>query len=780
MTGENGASRQIPESGRAAVDLAGAMASPLPPRSRQVRCVLLVAVMLALPIGWRAWARFRGPSDGVFVVPSSPPWQGAVTVAEVRGASGIHVGDEVVAVDGVPLTSWADRPPAGLLEVHRRPGDHLRYLVRRNGRLLDVDVVLRRPTVHQVVITEATTAPLLLCVVGIGAFVFVCRPGDRAARVFLLLTGLVAAGAVVSPYVEVVDLVGGRGVWPFLVDRVARDVMWGALLHFTLVFPEPRPVVARRPWVLAFAYLGPFLAFAGYLALTLPGASSALERLGLLLSMSRPASYLYPPVVVVTMVMGYRALPSGPARQRLKWMLVALTVGGSLDLAFAQVPLVWLGHTIVPEEVMPLAYLPIPVAAGAAILRYRLYDIEIIVRRSLVYGGLTAAVLAIYLVTVELLDLTLGTRRGVVPLLASGLVAACIPAVRRRLQRRVGQVIYGNRDDPQEVVSRLGQRLEATADAEAILPGMVETLAHALRLPYAAVEIHQPDGEVVARASFGARPDDVVGLPLLHRGASLGVLFLAVGPGAEPFGPADRRLLNDLSRQVAVTAHGVALFAALQRSLARTVLAREEERRRLRRDLHDGLGPTLAAIVLQLEVARSLLQDDPTAAESVIGRLSSHAQSATVDVRRIVDDLRPPDLDQLGLVAAIERRARFVALPSDRLGRAGGLDVMVTADGPLGDLPAAVEVAVFRIVEEALNNVSRHSRATACRVELHVGDELEVTVSDNGRGLPDELTPGVGTGSMCERAAELGGSCTIGGASEGGTVVAARFPLQSP
>ena len=498
-----------------------------------------------------------------------------------------------------------------------------------------------------------------------------------------------------------------------------------------------------------------------------------MERLGRLISVSRLPSYTYPPVVVGTMGLRYRRLPQGASRQRLKWVLAAFGVSVALYLTALYVEF---GTPLIRADLLPLVLLPCPLAIGAAILRYRLFDVEVILRRSLVYGGSPLG--SWFCISSPSSCSRVSSWRPWRASLGEWTGGRLRCRARRWLQLRVGRLISGDRDDPEEVIARLGQRLEAPADPQAVLPAVVETLAQTLRLSHAALEVRSGDGQPLATATYGRTDDDVLHLPLVHQGERVGDLSLAVRHGAEPFGPADQRLVQHISRQAAVTAHGVVLFAALQRSLERTVMAREEERRRLRRDLHDGLGPTLAATALQLQVARSLIARDPASAEALMERLAAHVQTATADVRRIVDDLRPADLDQLGLVGAIEQRAAYFGRQGNGTGQPGVLDVTVETHGPIDALPAAVEVAAFSIVVEALNNASRHGGATACTVELLADDALELTVWDNGSGLPTTVVEGVGSVSMRERAAEVGGRCHVRSAGEGGTVVEAWFPLR--
>ena len=259
-------------------------------------------------------------------------------------------------------------------------------------------------------------------------------------------------------------------------------------------------------------------------------------------------------------------------------------------------------------------------------------------------------------------------------------------------------------------------------------------------------------------------------MPLLHRGAPVGSLVLGVRPGESGFSPADRRLLADLAHQAGVAVSTVRLTADLQRSRERLVTAREEERRRLRRDLHDGLGAQLAGLTVQTGVLRTLIPKDPAAAEALAGELRGELRTAIADIRRLVHGLRPPALDELGLVGALERLA-------ERCGTDGGLRVEVDVRGELPALPAAVEVAAYRIVQEALTNVVRHAQACTCCVRLALdADGLTVEVTDDGIGIPTSAAAGVGLSSMRERVAEMGGSCDVTAGPDGGTRVRARLP----
>jgi signal transduction histidine kinase len=228
-------------------------------------------------------------------------------------------------------------------------------------------------------------------------------------------------------------------------------------------------------------------------------------------------------------------------------------------------------------------------------------------------------------------------------------------------------------------------------------------------------------------------------------------------------------LLASIAQQAGAAAQAVHLTANLRQSRQRIVVAREEERRRLRRDLHDGLGPQLATLALQIDAARNLIGQNPESAESLLRDLKRGTQDAIAEIRRVVHDLRPPALDQLGLVESLRHFAATMQTEA--------LSITVTAPDKLPPLPAAVEVAAYRIAVEALTNVARHADAASCHVALALADGvLRLTVRDNGTGFSAESQPGVGWLSMRERAAELGGTLSIDTAD--GVTVEATLPLE--
>lgn len=419
----------------------------------------------------------------------------------------------------------------------------------------------------------------------------------------------------------------------------------------------------------------------------------------------------------------------------------------------------------------------IVVATGVAILRYRLWDIHIFVNRALVYGSLTALVVALYIVIVGALGNLLQSSSSLpISLVGTGIIAISFQPLRERLQRSINRLMYGERDDPYAVLGRLSERLEVVAASQSVLPTIVETVADALKLPYTAIALK--DGDQVSIAAEHLRPPAVAPrnareveiLPLVYQMEVIGQLILAPRARGEAFSDADRRLLDTIARQAGVAAYNVRLTQDLQRSRERLVTTREEERRRLRRDLHDGLGPVLAAMSFKLDAIHNLADRDAGAVQRLAAELKVQMQDALADIRRIAYNLRPPALDELGLVGALKAH-----ITSHN--QVQGLQITLEAPENPPPLPAAVEVAAYRIALEAMNNVSRHAGAHHCYVRLSLPDDLCLEILDDGRGLPSEVRAGVGLISMRERAEELGGRCTAEALPQGGTGITAHLPL---
>ena len=409
-----------------------------------------------------------------------------------------------------------------------------------------------------------------------------------------------------------------------------------------------------------------------------------------------------------------------------------------------------------PAELLGIVALA--AAAWAAIYRYRLFDARQVLSRTLVYAGLIACVLAVYFAVAAVAG-TMARDAVSQPAAVIVAVAVALP-VQGGLRRRVTRLVYGDRDDPYAALMRLGRRLEDAAEPEEVLPAVARTIRRALRLDFVGIEV----GETTVRS--GTDHGDGDRYPLVFAGETIGSLTVSRRPGRPP-GLDEMRLLDGVIRQVAAAGHAVALTMDVRRSREHLVTAAEEERRRLRRDLHDGLGPGLAGVVLGLQRARRQIPADPGAAVTQLDTLTGQTQEAIAEVRRLVEGLRPGALDELGLIAALKQRATTF----------GGIEV--TGPDAAPGLPAAVEVAAYRIAVEAMTNITRHARARHGYVRISLDDGLRLEITDDGEGLPDGFRAGVGISSMRERAAELGGHCTVEAALPRGTCVRARIPLEA-
>jgi signal transduction histidine kinase len=506
--------------------------------------------------------------------------------------------------------------------------------------------------------------------------------------------------------------------------------------------PSPRwrgvavAVVATAPLFVAEVGLAPL----GFLGVPEPyGALSGYDELSWLWTSSEVRWVVSLLIGVVSLVVRYRSGSTGVRRQ-LRWLLVAVTV---LVLTLTPWSLV-AGTPLVVLFAIPL----LPAAIALSVLRHRMLDIPLVVSRSLTYAVLSGLVLAAYAALVAVLS-------GVVSALV---VALGVLPLRVHVQRAVDRLLYGERADPLRVASRVSRSMAAG------LEDTLEEMRAALRLPGVAVEV---DGTVVAAAGSLAAP--LERLPLAG-----GSLVVGLRRGDHRLDPADARVLGLLAGPLSVAGHATGLTKQLQTSRERIVLAREEERRRLRRDLHDGLGPLLTGVALSADTAANLATRSAEQTRAVLADVRSDTRTAIAEVRRIVEDLRPPVLDELGLLQALQARAERTERRSD----GSALTVVLDAPSALPTLPAAVEVAAYRIVTEALTNAVRHSTARSVVVRVESDSELRLDVADDGLDGA-AWRAGVGITGMRERVAELGGSCEVGPGPDGGRVQV-RLPLGAP
>jgi signal transduction histidine kinase len=693
--------------------------------------------------------------------------------------AGILEGDRLVAVNGQPVLAGPGAPLDTLLPDGRagaaitlsvRTGDHPArdYVVIYGGvNALALAGLGLSPTgmAAFAIGVELLTA---LAGWGIAAVIVWRRRGDGLA----LVISLSILATLLSASLATWALHQQQPFWRPVLEMWLAFALTAWLVFFCL-FPDgsfmPR-------WTLALLGLAVAWLVAQWLSPSLYPWRMA-QPAGILVLFSWLAAG------VVAQVYRYARHSSRPERQQTKWVVLG-SAAGVLGLLLLGATLVWpppegTATVMVDLLLFPAAQLLrvlLPVTIFIAILRYRLWDIDLILNRTLVYGGLTASVIAIYVLSVGVIGALIQSGlAGLGSVLATGLVALLVQPLRDRLQRGVNRLMYGERDDPVTVLSRLGQKLEAVMSPEALLPALAETVAQALKLPYVAIELGTGDtaAETVTYPADHQTPRDLVDLSLVHQGETVGRLRLAPRAPGEPFSPLDRHLVDNIARQAGLAVHAVGLTRELQRARQRSVAALEEERRRLRRDLHDGLGPALASQGLKLAAIKQHLVGEAPVALALIDNVLAQNHETVADVRRLIYGLRPPALDERGLAEAIR----------DQLGHGGTDHLQITVnDLPANTppLPAAVEVAAYRIALEALTNVQRHARARQAAVRFALGDEpaaLQVEIEDDGAGLSDGLRAGVGLRSMRERAEELGGRLSVAAGARGGTCVRATLPL---
>jgi signal transduction histidine kinase len=473
-----------------------------------------------------------------------------------------------------------------------------------------------------------------------------------------------------------------------------------------------------------------------------------------------------------------------PGQQvQVRWVLygVGLAVGVSLLVSLPYFAPGWFAGLVASGSpydrfqatVSALAVLAVPVCFLFAMLFANLFDVDVVITRTIVYGSLTVLVTVGYLAVVAGISVVVGDGDGrLAPLVGAALVAVLFGPLRARLQRGARRLVYGLRAEPYAALSGLDRRLAASLPDDDVPTELVSTIREALRAPYVALAVGG-DGSFPVTAEQGRPTAESLSLPVHHHGEQVGVLIVGYDAG-RPLSAPDRTLLTDLASHAGSAIHSLQLTTSLRRGAEelqsareRLVVTREEERRRLRRDLHDGLAPTLAAAGLTAATAHDLVRRDPARTEQVLDTLQHNLRAAVADIRTLVDELRPPALE-LGLMTAVKERAAELSQL---------VDVEVVGPDSLPALPAAVEVAAYRICQEALMNVLKHAHARHVLVRLGAGDLLTLDIEDDGVGLNGHPARGIGLGSMRERAAEVGGRCTISARPDGGTRISVCLPL---
>jgi signal transduction histidine kinase len=596
----------------------------------------------------------------------------------------------------------------------------------------------------------------------------------------LILQGLMVAPALNSDSYAAYAYFQTHGGWPAsqwaaAFNQASWPLLFVGLALIGMIFPTGRFLTPR--WrrftmiclIVQAGYVGYSLlaahVFTSSLLENVPPPSyrlpSAYSALVDLVGMAAVAALL-----VGSVMCSRRRLKqaTGDERVQMLWFATAaLTIPAGL--ACCVLDSVVDAHNVLTFIGITMLGTVIPVAIGIAILRRGLFDIEVVFSRALTYGLLTVAVVSTYAAVLVAMHSVMNDSFA--GLIAVGVVAVAIQPLHSWIRRRVERWVFGDRSDPYAAIRRLSERVDGLADPDEVVWAVTTSVAEALRVSQVWVELEGTPSSRLARRSSSRYTTKRV--PLVHQGVEIGELAIDV-PAGRHFSAADEAMLHELARHAATVVNAVHLTLELRRSRARLVTAREEERLRLRRDLHDGLGPSLAAMVLKLNAVSRVVDDQ--VAEELVVQVRDEARGAIRDIRHLVDDLRPPALDEVGLVAALRHRAHALS--------EAPLLIDVEGPAPMPALPAAVEVAAYRIAVEAMTNAMRHSAASRCSVRIATGRDLSLEIFDNGVGFaPADTPPSVGLSSMRERAEELGGTCTVTALREGGTVVRAVIPAGS-
>jgi signal transduction histidine kinase len=443
--------------------------------------------------------------------------------------------------------------------------------------------------------------------------------------------------------------------------------------------------------------------------------------------------------VIVRYVRGSRTI-----RQQVLWLAAAI-----LLVLLINVP-IWFAIPTGRYVLLLLSFPLIPAAVTIAVLRHGLYDVRIVLSRVVVYGVLTACVIAVYIGLVAVLERVV--RGAGAPVVAALAIALAFNPVRVRLQRLVDRAIYGTRRDPVAAMSAVGQELAGDD-----LGGVTDALRQTLRLSYVAIE--RRTGGLV---ESGERPATMQTWPLAYDSEPIGNLVVGPRHGERQLSRSDQRVIDLVAAPLAIVLHAQALTEDVKASRERVIEAAEEERTRLRRELHDSLGPLLTGAAFKADGIALAAQHRPERAEFLATELADQLRQSVEAVRQLAYGLRPAALDELGLVGALREEGR----------RFSPVKVIIDAPESLPALPSLVEVAAYRIAAEALTNVVRHSDAKLASIQLITNDgTLEMIITDNGTSRA-AWSSGLGLASIKSRASEIGGACEAGPTAEGGRVVA--------
>jgi signal transduction histidine kinase len=547
-------------------------------------------------------------------------------------------------------------------------------------------------------------------------------------------------------------------------------------IHLPLRLPDGHLPSPRWRWVSRLGTTAMVLTSVGFLfdpsVRGNPIANEQLAVLGLIGLLLIAASAILSIASIV--VRSRRA--DADERHQIRW----IAIGGAAFLTVWLITLVISfafsppkGPDLIISAIALAFYAAIPVSIGVAILKYRLYDIDVVIRKALIVAVLAAAFILVYALVVGGVGaLVRSSNNSALSFAAAVVVAILFQPLLASARRFADRVVYGKRATPYEVLSEFGDRLSETYAADDVLPRMARVLAEGVGADRARVWLSVGD-ELRPVASWPSGPDPDRGddrrTEIRHQGELLGALSVAM-PANDPMDPAKEKLVADLAAQAGLVLRNVRLVEDLRGSRRRLVAAQDEERRKLERNIHDGAQQQLVALAVKARLARTLTDRDPTKAGEMLGQMETEMQQALEDLRDLARGIYPPLLADQGLAAAVESQARKATIP-----------VEVVPDG-VGRYPQTVEAAVYFSVLEALQNIAKYANASHAAVRLgQNGAMLTFEVRDDGSGF-DPSSTGYGTGlqGIADRLAALNGVLQVRSEVGSGTTVSGAIPLERP
>ena len=476
----------------------------------------------------------------------------------------------------------------------------------------------------------------------------------------------------------------------------------------------------------------------------------------------------------------------GEERQQIRWLLYVAALGGATML-FA----ILSGIGMQPGESRPLNELGftvfflligigVPLAIGVAVLRYRLWDLDIVVKKTVVAAVVIALVTALSVIVLLVASgIVVGpiSDRPELTLLAGLAIGALLWPILRLSRRVADRFVYGGRATPYEVLTDFSDRLADAYSTEDIVPRMAAIVAAGTRAERATVWLLvgrelRPAGSWPSRPEGGPTPtaslEDLAGdaFVVRHQGEQLGAITVTM-PANDPMNPSKEKLVRDLASQAGLVLRNVRLIEELRASRRRLVAAQDAERRRLERNIHDGAQQQLVALAVKLRLTEQLVERDPAKAREMLSQLQEQTHDALEDLRDLARGIYPPLLADKGLTAALEAQARKVSVP-----------VVVEADS-IGRYGQEIEAAVYFCCLEALQNVAKYASASSVAIGLSDdGRALSFEVRDDGAGFdPSTTRSGTGLQGMADRLEAIGGALSISSEPGAGTTVAGRLPI---